>query len=88
MKVIGAALVARDPEFTQNAGKAGFDPKEISRKILRVIERNDAGDCLCVSECGSYLVDVDSRDVQAFMPISLSDPIRFMSGIVGHKMRA
>ena len=40
-------------------------PEEIAGKTLRLIERNDQGDCLCVfdGKAGTNIVDVDHRDI-------------------------
>ena len=40
-------------------------PEEIAGKILRLIERNDEGDCLCIfnGKAGTNIVDVDHRDI-------------------------
>jgi hypothetical protein len=40
-------------------------PEEIAGKTLRLIERNDQGDCLCVfdGKAGTNIVDIDHRDI-------------------------
>lgn len=55
--------VVENPKHTTNL----FGPlSEIAGKRLRVLERNDQGDCLCLFEgsLGTNIVDVDHRDVQ------------------------
>lgn len=54
--------VSPTPQFTKNL----FGPiDEIAGKTLRLIERNDEGDCLAVFEgkMGTNIVDVDHRDI-------------------------
>ena len=45
-------------------------PEEIAGKTLRLIERNDQGDCLCVfdGKSGTHIVDIDHRDIAPNKP--------------------
>jgi hypothetical protein len=45
------------------------DNAEVAGKTLRVWERNDEGDCLCLDPKGSNLVDIDNRDVAEFIKL-------------------
>lgn len=55
--------VVQDPKYTRNL----FGPvSEIAGKRLRLLERNQQGDCLCLFDgrAGTNIVDVDNRDIQ------------------------
>jgi hypothetical protein len=41
-------------------------PSDLAGKRLEVLERNRLGDCLCVTEDHSAIVDVDRDDVESF----------------------
>lgn len=49
------------------------DNTEVAGKTLRVWERNDDGDCLCLDPKGSNLVDIDNRDVAGFIELPGND---------------
>jgi hypothetical protein len=54
--------VVENPQHTRNL----FGPvSEIAGKELRLLDRNDQGDCLCIFQGskGTNIVDVDHRDV-------------------------
>jgi hypothetical protein len=56
--------VVGNPQHTRNL----FGPiEEIAGKSLAVVDKNPEGDCLCVftGRCGTNLVDVDRRDIEA-----------------------
>jgi len=56
--------VVASPQYTTNL----FGPlAEIAGARLQLLERHQKGDCLCLcnGRAGSYLIDVDHRDIQA-----------------------
>lgn len=62
----GVVTVVPNPTKSRNC----FGPlSEIAGKTLKVIERNEQGDCLSLFESanhGQQLIDVDHEDVAAF----------------------
>ena len=63
--IVGMVLVKESTEFSQNFFG---DIKEIAGKTLRVLEKNEEGDCLCIGPDGKYLVDIDNKDVRFYTP--------------------
>ena len=61
------ALVVPQPQHTRNL----FGPiDEVAGKPLRLLERNETGDCLCLftGQLGENIIDIDHRDVQSVTP--------------------
>lgn len=56
--------VVKSPHFTKEVMAKN---SVIAGKELKLIERNEQGDCLCIGkyeEGGEFMVDVDYRDVE------------------------
>lgn len=68
----GICSVVSEPQHTRNLFGSVAD---IAGKQLKVLERNEEGDCLALLPDGSNLVDVDGRDVQAFVKFNARDPL-------------
>ncbi|MDQ2731574.1 MAG: hypothetical protein M3Y56_07940 [Armatimonadota bacterium] len=64
-KRVGTAKISEAPAHTRNLFGA---LKEVAGRSLPVLERSERGDCLCVVD-GSYLIDVDSQDVEEFTAV-------------------
>ena len=69
-EIIGVIQVSKVPKHSQNLFG---EISEISGVVLRVLERNPEGDCLCLCPSGKYLVDIDNRDILAFVEMPKSD---------------
>ncbi len=73
MQLKGHAHVKKQTEYTENLFG---DVAVIHDQILKVIDRNEHGDCLCLLPSEDNLIDVDYRDVKQFLPnISVKDPL-------------
>lgn len=73
MQLKGHARIKKQTEHTKNLfGQVTV----IHDQTLKVIDRNERGDCLCLLPSEDNLIDVDYRDVVQFTPkINLNDQL-------------
>lgn len=62
--IVGIAFISKKPEFTDYLFG---DVSEIGGKALKVLEKNEDGDCLCIDHVGKNLVCVDKKDIVNFL---------------------
>lgn len=78
--------VSDTPLYTVNH----FGPlSEIAGHSLKVLDQDgQSGDCLCVSPCGTYLIDVNRLDiVERSEPPSVHELLANLEGMMGLKSK-
>lgn len=69
MKLKGQAKVKTQTKHTENLFG---DISVIQGQTLKVIDRNNQGDCMCLLPSQDKLIDVDHRDIEEFLPEPIS----------------
>ena len=71
MHFVGYCLTKKEIKSSRNLWG---DVSEITSVMLPVMEKNEAGDCMCYLK-GKGLVDIDRGDVYSYVPNANVDPV-------------